>query len=110
LEGLLRVPGIGARNAHKIIQARRFTTLSFEDLIKMKIALKRAKHFITCNGKFYGAKNETAVKGLLISAENGESAIQTDIFSLLQNEKTVSDKKLLFSDSATALTVRTGEL
>ena len=110
LESLLRVPGIGTRNAHKIIQARRFTTLSFEDLIKMKIALKRAKHFITCNGKFYGAKNETAVKGLLLSAENSESATQTDMFSLLQNEQTVSDRKLLFSDSATALTVRTGEL
>ena len=83
LEMLLRVPGIGARNAHKIIQARRYTKLTFQDLIKMKIALKRAKHFITCNGKFAGVENENAVRGLLAVAEMGESAVQPDLFGLL---------------------------
>ena len=80
LEVLLRVPGIGARNAHKIISARAYTKLTFEDLIKMKIALKRAKHFITCNGKFYGAKNELAVRGLLTADEVGENAVQLSLF------------------------------
>lgn len=110
LEVLLRVPGIGTRNAHKIIQARRFTSLAFEDLVKMKIALKRAKHFITCKGKFFGAKNECAVKGLLIAQENGENAVQTDMFSLLPTDSVVTEKKRLFSDKNTALSVLTGEL
>ena len=83
LEELLRVPGIGGRSAQKIIRARAYTTLTFESLVKMRIALKRAKHFITCNGKFFGAKNECAVRGLLAAAETQESAEQLNLFGLL---------------------------
>ena len=83
LELLLRVPGIGAKNAYKILQARQFTALRFEDLVKMRIALKRAKHFITCNGAFYGAKNENAIRGLLTAAETQESAEQLNLFGML---------------------------
>ena len=83
LEALLRVPGIGAKNAYKIMEARKYTKLSFEDLTKMRVALKRAKHFITCNGKFFGAKNEGAVRGLLAAAETQESAQQLDLFGML---------------------------
>ena len=83
LELLLRVPGIGAKNAYKIMQARKYTKLSFEDLLKMKIALKRAKHFITCNGKFYGEESYTQVRGLLAAAEAQESAEQLDLFQLV---------------------------
>ena len=110
LEELLRVPGIGGRSAQKIIQARAYTTLTFESLVKMRVALKRAKHFITCNGKFFGAKNETAVRGLLISAENGENAVQENLFSLLPDTGAVSEKKILFSDRQNALSALTGEL
>jgi predicted DNA-binding helix-hairpin-helix protein len=83
LEILLRVPGIGAKNAYKIIEARKYTKLTFESLTKMRVALKRAKHFITCNGKFFGAKNEEAVRGFLAQAEEKDSAVQLDLFSLL---------------------------
>lgn len=85
LEMLLRVPGIGGKNAHKILQARRYTKLSFEDLIKMRITLKRAKHFITCGGKFFGEKNEFAVRGLLTAAETKESATQLNLFATLSS-------------------------
>lgn len=87
LETLLRVPGIGAKNAYKIMEARKYTKLSFEDLAKMRVALKRAKHFITCNGKFFGAKNECAVRGLLAVAEQGENAVQMDLFSMVSDRK-----------------------
>ena len=83
LEMLLRVPGIGAKNAHKILQARKYAKLSFEDLLKMRIALKRAKHFITCGGKFLGAAHESQVRGLLTAIETQESEEQLDIFSML---------------------------
>lgn len=83
VETLLRVPGLGGKNVHKIVEARKFAKLTFEDLIKMRVALKRAKHFITCNGKFYGEKNETAVRGLLAAAEMRESAEQLSLFSAL---------------------------
>ena len=48
---LLRVPGIGQISASRIIAARRVGTLDFTHLKKMGIVLKRAKLFITCNGK-----------------------------------------------------------
>ncbi len=83
LEALLRVPGIGAKNAYKITEARRYTKLTFADLTKMRVVLKRAKHFITCDGKFFGAKNENAVRGLLAAAEQQENVEQIDMFSLL---------------------------
>ncbi len=110
LETLLRVPGIGARSAQKILQARRYTKLTFEDLVKMRVALKRAKHFITCNGKFFGAKSEYAVRGLLAAAENSDSAQQVDMFSLLPETGKVSEKKLLLSDKKNAVAALTGEL
>ncbi|MDY2630626.1 MULTISPECIES: putative DNA modification/repair radical SAM protein [unclassified Clostridium] len=51
---LLRIPGIGLRSARKILIARRVHSLSFEDLKKIGVVLKRAKYFITCRGKYYG--------------------------------------------------------
>lgn len=48
---LLRVPGIGVKSALRIVKARRFGSISFEDLRKMGVVLKRALYFITCNGK-----------------------------------------------------------
>ena len=39
---LLRVPGIGVKSARRIINARRFGRLNFEDLKKIGVVLKRA--------------------------------------------------------------------
>jgi len=52
-EMLLRVPGIGLRSAQRIVAARRAGPVDF-DLLKMGTVVKRARHFITCQGKFYG--------------------------------------------------------
>lgn len=49
-EVILRIPGIGVRSAKKIIRARRYSKLSFLDLKRMRISMKRARYFITCNG------------------------------------------------------------
>lgn len=51
---LLRVPGIGPKSAKRIVEARRSGTLSFEDLKRIGVVLKRAQYFITCNGKTLG--------------------------------------------------------
>lgn len=50
---LLRVPGIGVISAKRIIKARREFHLSFDHLKKLGIVLKRARYFITCDGKYY---------------------------------------------------------
>ncbi|GLI56134.1 putative DNA modification/repair radical SAM protein [Propionigenium maris DSM 9537] len=51
-ELLLRVPGIGIKGAKRIVHYRRDTVLNFESLKKMGIVLKRAKYFITINGRY----------------------------------------------------------
>lgn len=48
---LLRVPGIGPKSAGRIVNARRYGSISFEYLKKMGVVLKRAHYFITCGGK-----------------------------------------------------------
>lgn len=81
LEMLLRVPGIGARGAYRITEARKFMQLDFDNLSKMRIILKRAKHFITCKGKFYGVENGNAVKAALALEYSGQNAKQLSMFS-----------------------------
>ena len=81
LESLLRVPGIGARGAYRITEARKYTSLDFDNLAKMRIILKRAKHFITCKGKFYGSENVSAVNASLMLQEQNGNAEQLSMFS-----------------------------
>ena len=81
LATLLRVPGIGAKSAYKIIEARKFAALDYDNLVKMRVVLKRAKHFITCKGKFYGSENELQVKTSLLLAGRSEINEQTSMFS-----------------------------
>ena len=56
---LLRVPGIGYKSASRIVKARRRSTLTFDDLKKIGVVLKRALYFITCSGHMmYNTKLE----------------------------------------------------
>lgn len=81
LEKILRVPGIGAKSAYKICEARKFAKLDFDDLKKMRVVLKRAKHFITCGGKFYGSAGINEIKTCLLTEGARENAEQLSMFS-----------------------------
>ncbi len=55
-EELLRVPGIGPVSARRIVELRRGERItSLEMLKKLGAVIKRAKHFITVNGSYFGA-------------------------------------------------------
>lgn len=66
-EELLKIPGIGVLSAKRIIKTRRFAKIDFNDLKKLGIVLKRAKYFITCNGKYF-ANLEFFKKSLIESS------------------------------------------
>lgn len=53
-ETLIRIPGIGFKSARRIILTRMVHYLSFEDIKKLGVVIKRAKYFITCKGKYFG--------------------------------------------------------
>ena len=93
VEMLLRVPGIGAKGAYKIVTARKHANLTFEDLKKMRIVLKRARHFLTASGKFYGEKKEENIKFNLMIAERQDNVKQLDLFSILP--KQMEEKTLI---------------
>ncbi|MDR2472509.1 MAG: putative DNA modification/repair radical SAM protein [Tannerella sp.] len=45
---ILRVPGIGVKSANLIISARRFGRLSYDQLKKIGVVMKKARYFISC--------------------------------------------------------------
>jgi predicted DNA-binding helix-hairpin-helix protein len=96
---LLRIPGIGVKSARNIMMARREKNLSFEDLKKMGAVIKRARYFITCQGKFYGVKsmNQDMIRLELtdkpkLNAESYEYE-QLSFFSLFNNFKIYENVK-----------------
>ena len=50
---LLKIPGIGVTCAKRIIASRKHFKITLKDLKAMGIVLKRAKYFITCDGKYF---------------------------------------------------------
>jgi len=45
-EILLRVPGLGVRNADRIIHIRRFTKIRLSDLVRLRVSLKKVQPFV----------------------------------------------------------------
>ncbi len=77
-ETLLRVPGVGLKSAERMIAARRFGGLHLNELSKMGVVLKKARYFITCQGKFLERlDNASLIRQKLLDAPNssGVSAL-----------------------------------
>ena len=87
-ELMLRVPGLGVKSAYRIIHARKYAKLDFNDLKRLRVVLKRAIHFITCNGKYLGAKNLRLIENSLSGFEEKQSSTQLSFFE--QNELALS--------------------
>ncbi|MBW6411717.1 putative DNA modification/repair radical SAM protein [Clostridium weizhouense] len=122
-EKLLRIPGIGVTSAKRIIKVRRVHRLTFDDLKKLRITLKRAKYFITCNGKYYGEvsfddnkiKNKLLEQNIIKSTEPhpdqisffDESKLDEKITPsgiILPNDQNIfSNNKFRLSDKITAI-------
>ena len=77
---LLRVPGIGVKSARRIVQARRYGRIDFNDLKKMGVVLKRAIYFVTCKGRMmYSTKlEENYIVNHLVYNEPPEKIFKTD--------------------------------
>lgn len=70
---LMRIPGIGAVSARRIVRQRRLSAVEFDDLKKMGVVLKRAKYFLTCSGRYYGEKRfePEVIRNAILQMENG---------------------------------------
>ncbi len=85
---LLRIPGFGVRNVKRILQLRRFRSLTLADLGKLKIPVKRSQFFV-------------------VTADHNPAALQIDSPQLPQRVAPQTQQLSLFEAAATA---RTGEL
>ena len=106
LEVLLRVPGIGVKSAQRIVAARRSANLTFHDLKKIGVVLKRALYFITCSGKMmypvkleedYIVRNLTDVRDRVQFGSDGMTYRQMSLFDDGSFDRTVSAAEQLQS-------------
>jgi putative DNA modification/repair radical SAM protein len=66
-ESLLRIPGLGVKNADKIISARRHKTLRADDLARLRLPMAKLRPFIQLADQTPGALLDRAdLRGLLI--------------------------------------------
>ena len=90
---LLRVPGIGTNSVRRIIKARKHAKLSFADLKKMGVVLKRALYFITCDGRMmYNTKlDESYITRHLIYNERPDNMLLADNKSCTYEQMSIFD-------------------
>lgn len=95
-ELLLRVPGIGVKSARRIVTARRNGSISYYDLEKFGVVFKRARFFITCQGKYYGGipLREDLIRSRLIPGKDKE---QLSLFSPKSEDWSNVDNSLVNS-------------
>ena len=55
-DDLIKIPGIGIISARKIVNARKYRKLEYWHLKALNISVKKARNFITVNGKYQGLK------------------------------------------------------
>ncbi|MDT0645374.1 putative DNA modification/repair radical SAM protein [Zunongwangia sp. F260] len=71
---LARVPGIGLKSVHKIINARKHRCLNWEHLKNIGIAFNRAKFFIICNSHGWETKDLSSekIKSLILKTSSSK--------------------------------------
>ena len=85
-EVLLRVPGIGVRSAQRIVQARRTTRLGEAELKKLGVVLKRARYFLTANGRYLGGislDGPRLMERMLASPRRSARLDQLELFAVM---------------------------
>jgi predicted DNA-binding helix-hairpin-helix protein len=76
---LLRVPGFGVRNVARILQIRKFRSLTLADLAKLKISVKKSQYFVVTADQNPAAKQIDAIRlpvkqlGLFDTAETART-------------------------------------
>ena len=76
---LLRIPGIGAKTARRIIETRRSRSLSIENLKRMGAILKRARYFLTAAGAYIERPDDPVRIRRLLSDTDG-AGLQLPLF------------------------------
>lgn len=85
LQLIVRVPGIGVQSAKKIVAARKYSHLHWDQLKDLGIATNRAKYFITCKGRGFETKaygSERIKQFILQSSQSKYKVLQSPQLTL----------------------------
>lgn len=77
-EMLLRVPGIGVQSAIRIVKLRRYGWLSADSLRRVGLVWKRARHFLTVKGRYYGGG--PSLRNDLVSVKTQQAMREMSLF------------------------------
>jgi putative DNA modification/repair radical SAM protein len=74
LQLILRVPGIGVLSAQKIVKARLFRKLNWDNLKALGVAINRAKYFITCKSPVFEKRDlaGTSIKQFILAGSKSK--------------------------------------
>jgi putative DNA modification/repair radical SAM protein len=75
-EVLLRVPGLGVRNVERLLELRQHKTLRYEDLVRLRVPMKRVAPFVITADHRPRADGETTA----LRRHQVETATQGDLF------------------------------
>jgi len=78
-ETLLRIPGIGAKTARRILETRRSKKITIETLQRIGAVLKRARYFLTAAGAFIERPDDPVRIRRLLSDTDG-AGLQLPLF------------------------------
>ncbi len=79
-EMLLRVPGIGVQSALRIVNLRRYGWLSVDSLRRIGLVWKRARHFLTVGGRYYGGGDTLSLRRDLLSQKEQRAMEEMSLF------------------------------
>lgn len=79
-EMLLRVPGIGVQSAIRIVKLRKYGNLSLSSLQRIGLLWKRARHFVTVGGRYYGSGDSLALREDLVSEKKKKEIMEVSLF------------------------------
>ena len=84
LEMILRIPGVGVKSAHKIVQSRRFRPLRREHLKKIGVVWKRAQYFLVCADKDFRTLgfDPTVIRRQVLHGQRSGRHVDTQQLSL----------------------------
>ena len=92
----------GTISAARIVRQRRVAAVTYDDLKRMGVVLKRAKYFITVGGRYYGGGvQQEDLREHLILQSGGQQQIEEELGDLLFS--CVNTARHLHVDAETAL-------
>ncbi|MDR0656313.1 MAG: putative DNA modification/repair radical SAM protein [Treponema sp.] len=78
-EELLRVPGIGAKSARRIIETRRSRSIDLDGLRRLGAVMKRARYFVSAGGRSLGGPEDPARIRRILADQDG-AGLQLPLF------------------------------